>query len=361
MKILHVVGARPNFMKIAPIMRAMGRCGDRFRQMLVHTGQHYDEQMSRVFFRELGIPEPDRNLEVGSGTHAEQTARVMLAFEPAVREYQPDWVVVVGDVNSTLACALVCAKLGIRVAHVEAGLRSADRTMPEEVNRVLTDQVSDLLFTSSPEAHANLAREGIPDERIAYVGNVMIDTLVEMLPIARQRTIDRQLGLEREFVLVTLHRPGNVDDPQRLAQILDALRTIAMNYRVVFPVHPRTRQRLRQVDDAYDRNGVLFCDPLGYLDFLALTDGAGVVITDSGGLQEETTFLGVPCVTVRPNTERRITITHGTNRLVDASSEPIQAAVRMAFSEGRREPCRIDGWDGQAGERIADTLLGLRR
>jgi UDP-N-acetylglucosamine 2-epimerase (non-hydrolysing) len=309
LKILHVVGARPNFPKIAPIMAAMAEQPRRFNQRLVHTGQHYDERMSAIFFRDLALPQPDIYLGVGSGSHTQQTARIMLAFEEVVLQEQPDWVVVVGDVNSTVACTLVCAKLGIKVAHVEAGLRSFDRTMPEEINRVVTDHLADLLFTPSPDADEQLLREGIAPERIRFVGNVMIDSLIAALPLAATRPILAQLGLQpQQYALVTLHRPANVDDPAAFAGIVAALQTIAATMPLVFPVHPRTRQRIADFGlNVAEGAGLHLIEPQGYLDFLQLTQHARLVLTDSGGLQEETTFLGVPCLTLRPNTERPIT------------------------------------------------------
>lgn len=356
LRVMHVVGARPNFMKVAPIMLEMRRHRGVFQQWLVHTGQHYDDDMSRIFFEDLDIPEPDAYLNVGSGTHAEQTGRVMLAFEPVLSEYQPDWVVVVGDVNSTLACALVCSKLNVRVAHVEAGLRSWDRGMPEEINRLLTDQIADLLFTPSADADANLLREGIDPGKIHFVGNVMIDTLVRMLPMARERRILDELELEKgEFVLVTLHRPSNVDDRFTLREVLSAFEEIAGNIPVVFPVHPRTRKNIAEFGIRV--SGVRFLEPLGYLDFLALTEAAGMVVTDSGGIQEETTYLGVPCLTLRPSTERPVTIDVGTNRLVASERGAILDAVasvrRGAFSGGERPAL----WDGRAAGRIVKVFI----
>jgi len=361
MKIIHVVGARPNFVKIAPIIRALSARGCGFEQILVHTGQHYDDKMSTIFFQDLNIPEVDENLNVGSGSHARQTAEIMMRFENVLQDRQPDWVVVVGDVNSTLACSLVCAKLAVPVAHVEAGLRSGDRAMPEEINRIVTDHVSDLLFTSSPEAEANLALEGIPGSRVHHAGNVMIATLVDMLPRARASDVKARLGLnEQDFLLATIHRPGNVDDPGRLCQILCALEELARQCAVVLPLHPRTRTRIVQVANRFLESRVLCCDPLGYIDFLCLTDSARLVITDSGGLQEETSFLGVPCLTVRPNTERRITVTHGTNRLVEACCQSILTAAANGLENDCRRPCLIDGWDGSAAERIANVFSHIR-
>ena len=362
-KVLYVVGARPNLMKVAPIMKEMGKYSDEFEQVLVHTGQHYDDNMSRVFFDELELPRPDVNLEVGSGSHAQQTARIMLCFEPVVTEYQPNWVMVVGDVNSTLACALVCVKLGVKVAHVEAGLRSFDRTMPEEYNRLLTDQIADLLFTPSRDADQNLLREGIPPERIHFVGNVMIDTLVHLLPKteAHWHVQRKRLNLQG-YVLVTLHRPSNVDDPNTLEEIMAALAEISRTIPVVFPLHPRTRQRLADGSKWRWGDGTLhLSEPLSYLDFLALEMHASLVLTDSGGVQEETTYLGVPCLTARPNTERPVTITHGTNRLVASNREALINAVQDAFN-AKRSTCDVQPpslWDGKAAGRIVQIMRSL--
>lgn len=359
-RILHVVGARPNYMKIAPLVREMAKHRADFEQILVHTGQHYDDNMSKIFFDELGMPRPDINLEVGSGTHAEQTAQVMLRFEPVLTEFKPDWVVVPGDVNSTLACALVACKLGTRIAHIEAGLRSFDRTMPEEINRLLTDQIADLLLTTSPEADENLRREGIAPERIHFVGNTMIDTLVRLLPIAEQRwpSLRADLNLDR-FVLVTLHRPSNVDEVHGLGEILSALNDVSDDLPVVFPVHPRTRARIDGFNIAV-RENVKLTAPFGYVDFIALQSHAAAVVTDSGGVQEETTFLGVPCLTVRPNTERPITITTGTNQLVQRNREAIVSAIRSALDRPRNLASpRPELWDGKAAERIVSLFREL--
>lgn len=357
-KIVHIVGARPNFMKIAPIMRVMSEYPKSFEQVLVHTGQHYDENMSKVFFEELELPRPDVNLEVGSGSHAWQTAEIMQRFEPIVIEHRPDWVVVVGDVNSTLACALVCSKLGVRVAHVEAGLRSYDRGMPEEINRLLTDQISDLLFTPSPDGDHNLLREGIPSKKIHMVGNVMIDTLVRLLPRAQQRwpNLQKEYDLGR-YILVTLHRPSNVDHPGTLSQILSALIELARQAPVIFPVHPRTRQRIRAAGLLEDMSGLHLLEPLGYLDFLALQAHADLVLTDSGGVQEETTYLGIPCLTARPNTERPATVEIGSNRLVDSTRQAILEAAVPILDGTLRPSGEIPHlWDGQAASRIVDIL-----
>jgi UDP-N-acetylglucosamine 2-epimerase (non-hydrolysing) len=355
-KVLHVVGARPNFMKAAPVHAALAARGA--EQLLVHTGQHYDAAMSDVFFRELGLPEPDINLNVGSGTHSVQTAEVMMRIEPVIAERAPGWVLVYGDVNSTAAAALVCAKLRVRVAHVEAGLRSNDRTMPEEINRLVTDQIADLLFTPSEDGDANLLREGIPAERICRAGNVMIDTLVRLLPEARARwpRLREQFALGERFALLTLHRPSNVDDPAKLARVLDALAGISRDVPVVFPIHPRTAESLRRV--AWQAPPSLrLTEPLGYLDFLALQDRAAVVMTDSGGIQEETTFLGIPCLTLRSNTERPVTVTVGTNILVGDDLAKLRDEARAAI-EGRGKRGSVPPlWDGHAGERIAAAVL----
>ena len=348
--ILHVVGARPNFMKAAPVWRALKR--RRVPQIVVHTGQHYDAAMSEVFFRQLGLPKPDYNLEVGSATHAEQTARVMLRLEPLLLKLKPSWVVVYGDVNSTAAAALVCAKLGLRVAHVEAGLRSYDRSMPEEHNRIVTDHLADLLLTPSADADQNLRREGIPGSRIRRVGNVMIDTLIRLLPEAELLS---PLGLgpgAPPFALVTLHRPSNVDEEKGLSNLMKTFGQIAEKMPVIFPVHPRTRARL----NVGDFGGVKLTEPLGYLEFLALQSRASLVITDSGGVQEETTYLGVPCLTVRENTERPVTISIGTNELV--GSDPARLKRRaLAIVSGKAKKGRVPPlWDGKAGERIAEIL-----
>ncbi|MEW5985870.1 MAG: UDP-N-acetylglucosamine 2-epimerase (non-hydrolyzing) [Chloroflexota bacterium] len=357
MKVLHVVGARPNYMKTAPIMAVMGRYPADFDQVLVHTGQHYDYNMSKVFFEDLEMPPPNDFLNVGSGSHAEQTARTILAFEPVLLKHRPDWVMVVGDVNSTLACALVCAKLGVPVAHVEAGLRSRDWTMPEEVNRVLTDQMAGLLFTPSRDGDANLLAEGIASERIRFVGNVMMDTLVRMLPKAQGRGLLRGLDLKgQRYIVVTLHRPSNVDDPAVLREIIQALYEVSHHWPVVFPVHPRSRQRIDQLCLSANGAAVRWLEPLGYLDFLSLVRSAGLVITDSGGLQEETTYLGIPCLTVRPNTERPITVEIGTNRLVASQREALVAAVE-AVIHGDVKPGQVpEGWDGRAAERIVGVM-----
>lgn len=353
MTILHVVGARPNFMKAAPVYSACAKHG--FSQTLVHTGQHYDENMSGVFFQELGLPHPDINLEAGSGSHAEQTARVMLRFEEVIRETRSDWVVVYGDVNSTLAAALVCTKLSIPVAHVEAGLRSFDRRMPEEINRLLTDQIADLLFTPSEDANANLLHEGICERKIRFVGNVMIDMLVKLLPFVQDLGGGKYSADFANYALVTLHRPSNVDDPTVLARILDSLVRISHKLPIVFPVHPRSQQRIARVAGV-EQAHLHFIEPLSYREFLNLEQHATVVITDSGGVQEETTFLGIPCLTLRENTERPITVSLGTNVLIGSDCARLEQEVD-AILAGTVKKAQIPPlWDGHAAERIANAL-----
>lgn len=352
MKVFHIVGARPNFMKVAPVLNALKE-HRQVEQILVHTGQHYDANMSDVFFEQLGIPAPDVNLAVGSGSHAKQTAEIMVRFEPVVLERKPDLVLVYGDVNSTVATALVCAKLGVRVGHVEAGLRSFDRTMPEEINRLMTDQLADLLFTPSEDGDANLEKEGIPAERIFRVGNVMIDSLIRLLPMAqRQRDGHQdQNGLPERFALVTLHRPSNVDDSVMLKSILQSLCDVNRDLAVVFPAHPRTRQRISDFGFKADQLRVL--DPLPYVDFLGMQSRAQVVITDSGGIQEETTYLGVPCLTLRENTERPITVSLGTNVLVGRDPERLRFELSLVLAGKQKKGSIPPLWDGHAGERIA--------
>ncbi|HEV2880356.1 MAG TPA: UDP-N-acetylglucosamine 2-epimerase (non-hydrolyzing) [Pyrinomonadaceae bacterium] len=361
LKVINVVGARPNFMKVAPIVEAMRQRATEFTSLIVHTGQHHDARMSEAFFRDLELPAPDVHLGVGSGTHAQQTAAVLERFEPVVLSEQPDWVLVVGDVNSTLACALCCAKLGVRVAHVEAGLRSRDRTMPEEINRLLTDQISDLLLTPSPDADENLLAENIPRERIRFVGNVMIDSLYAQMERANRSRIREELGLGRgtDYAVVTLHRPSNVDAREPLERILSALESIGRRLPVVFPVHPRTQRKLEEFGlrarVAALAPRVRLVEPLGYLDFLRLFSGARLVLTDSGGIQEETTALSIPCLTLRDNTERPITITHGTNRLVGTNAATITDAAFDALDNPRESVPPL--WDGQAADRILNALL----
>lgn len=351
--IVHIVGARPNFMKAGPVVKALARRGA--RQVLLHTGQHYDRALSDVFFEELGLPAPDLNLEVGSGSQGRQTAALLTALEDALPPLAPSVVVVYGDVNSTLAAALVASKAGIPLAHVEAGLRSFDRTMPEEINRVVTDALSDLLFVTSPEAIDNLRHEGVADDRIRFVGNPMIDTLLENLERFDADAARREHGLSGAYAVATLHRPANVDSPVAAAALVEMLRSVTRQLPVVLPLHPRGRATL-EAAGLSTVGGLRVVDPLGYVDFLSLVRGAAVVITDSGGIQEETTVLGVPCLTVRPNTERPITVTHGTNRLV-APAE-VGDAVAVVLSGTTPPPATPPPlWDGHAGERIAEVLV----
>lgn len=361
MKILSVVGARPNFMKIAPFLREIAASGHPgLSHVLVHTGQHYDHAMSEVFFRELGIQAPDENLQVGSGSHASQTAKVMLAFEPICLREKPDWVVVVGDVNSTMACTLVAAKLGIKVAHIEAGLRSFDRAMPEEINRIVTDALSDLLFTPSDDADENLQREGVPAQKIVQVGNIMIDALVTNLDQASRSDVLRRFGIEKgAYAYVTLHRPSNVDDPASLAQVLDALDRVSRLLPVVFPMHPRTRGMLARLPGGEAAVANLeIVEPVGYHESLCLTANARFVLTDSGGIQEESTYLRVPCLTLRANTERPVTVTVGTNKLTTARNVLDDVAAIM---EGRHRTGSIPrNWDGKTAGRILQALIDGR-
>jgi UDP-N-acetylglucosamine 2-epimerase (non-hydrolysing) len=361
--VVSVVGARPNFMKIAPIVHQLTKHPEIFRSTMVHTGQHYDAIMSDVFFDELQIPRPDVNLNVGSGSHAQQTGAIMAAFEPVIVDTRPDVVLVVGDVNSTLACALVAVKLGVPVAHVEAGLRSFDRSMPEEINRLLTDQISDLLFVSERSGLDNLAREGVGADKIHLVGNVMIDTLLAHRQRARALNVHRTYGLaEREYALLTLHRPSNVDDEAIFERLMLALETIAREVPIVFPVHPRTRPIVARSAAArrlLEANRLRLLDPLGYLDFLSLMDRSRAVLTDSGGIQEETTILGVPCLTLRETTERPATVMDGTNVVVGTDPVRILDGWRRAMSiaQSARVP---ELWDGAAAERIVDVLRVFR-
>jgi UDP-N-acetylglucosamine 2-epimerase (non-hydrolysing) len=364
MKIVNVVGARPNFIKIAPLMREMGK-HPQIQPILVHTGQHYDEQLSDIFFRQLGIPEPDVDLQVGSGSQAWQTAEVLKRIEPVLMDRQPDLLLVVGDVNSTVAAALAAAKLGIPVAHVEAGLRSFDRSMPEEINRILTDAMSDYLFVTEEDAVKNLLREGKPTAQIHFVGNVMIDALRQFLAFAGASSIGEILGLGRSdeaspFALMTLHRPSNVDSPATLQALLQSVEEIADSIPVVFPVHPRTQLRIEALRSKV-HSQVRLISPVGYLDFLWLMSRARFVMTDSGGIQEETTALGVPCLTLRENTERPITVEQGTNQIVGTEPERIISAAHRILSSERRRGRTPLFWDGHASQRIVDVLLRQSR
>lgn len=368
-RILNVVGARPNMMKMAPLFAEMRRHAD-LQPILVHTGQHYDYAMSRVFFEQLSMPDADYNLEVGSGSHHFQTAEVMQRFGELVQQLRPDLIVVVGDVNSTMACALVGAKEQVMVAHIEAGLRSKDRSMPEEINRIVTDSISDLLFITEESAAANLTHEGVDAEKVFFVGNLMIDSLVRALPLARQSALKAKLRLQPDsYAVLTLHRPANVDDPERLRRTLEAVAQIAEFIPVIFPVHPRTAQKLatlgcpsiREIDDAVlGKNAIWIMPPASYLDFVGLVEGAAMVITDSGGIQEETTYLGIPCLTYRDNTERPVTVTSGTNKLVGTNPENLVAAALEVLERKERrcsdsyEPPPL--WDGGAASRIVRIL-----
>jgi UDP-N-acetylglucosamine 2-epimerase (non-hydrolysing) len=365
LKIINVVGARPNFMKMAPIVDAMKLHPDAIQQTLVHTGQHYDEKMSKSFFVDLGIPEPDLNLEVGAGSHAQQTAGVMVSFEKVCLDLKPDLVIVVGDVNSTMACTITAKKLGIKVAHVEAGLRSRDMAMPEEINRLCTDVISDYLFTTDEGANANLKAEGVAENKIHFVGNVMIDTLLKHKEKASALSFD-QWGLKKgEYATVTLHRPSNVDDKAILQGILEALHEISQQIKVIFPMHPRTRKMVNQfgldhlLTDDLSRPGIFTVEPLGYLEFLRLNMGAKMVLTDSGGLQEETTVLGIPCITLRHNTERPITCDVGTNVIVGNDKQKILAAAKSVLDGTAKQGRAPDRWDGKAAERIVEKLIEL--
>lgn len=363
-KILIVAGARPNFMKIAPIIKALEQHNKQdasgtasLSHKLVHTGQHYDAKMSDVFFSELGIPAPDINLEVGSGSHAVQTANVMLKFEAVCLQEKPDWLVVVGDVNSTMACTLVAAKLGIKVAHVEAGLRSFDRTMPEEINRLVTDAIADLLLTPSQDGDENLRREGVPESKILRVGNVMIDAVIANLEMARRNRILADLGIEKKpFVYVTLHRPSNVDEQASLTGIMNQLQRLAGCMTVVFPMHPRTRKMLGEFHIHTNGNAQFkIIEPVGYHESLRLTENARLVLTDSGGLQEETTFFRTPCLTLRPNTERPITITQGSNKLTNLAV--LEQDLENVLHAEERLGKVPDLWDGKAASRIVEALV----
>jgi len=367
-RILNIVGARPNFVKMAPIVRALEQRGEQFVQKLVHTGQHYDDRMSAIFFRDLKLPIPDVNLNVGSGSHAQQTAAAMVRLEPLLQEFRPDIVIVVGDVNSTLAGALTAKKLGLKVAHVEAGLRSFDMSMPEEINRLCTDSISDVLFTTDKIADANLLREGIPAERIHFVGNVMIDSLLACRDFACEERFYEKLGLQpKAYATLTLHRPSNIDNAEALEEILGALFENIQDMPIIFPVHPRARQRVKEFGfdryftDKLGAKGILMTEPLSYIEFLNLNMFSRLVLTDSGGVQEETTILEVPCVTLRKNTERPITITEGTNHLGGVTRESIKAAIRAALVDTPGRVRNPELWDGKAAERIVDVIASVCR
>lgn len=363
MKILNVVGARPNFMKVAPLHRVF-RENPAFDSLIVHTGQHYDERMSQVFFDQLDLPRPDYFLGVGGGSHTQQTAQIMLAFEKVVESENPDLVLVVGDVNSTIAASLVASKMNVPIAHVEAGLRSGDRSMPEEINRILTDSISDLLFVTESSGLVNLAKEGVADEKVHFVGNVMIDSLVHYLEKARQTSALEHLGLEREdFVLMTMHRPANVDTPQGLEAILQIIENTVPHKKVVFPIHPRTAKNFQQFELTRRLQAIsnlTLLEPQGYLEFLCLLDNAFLVITDSGGIQEETTYLQVPCLTFRDSTERPVTVELGTNQLLrDLDPATVDRAFHQILSGQTKKGQIPPFWDGQAAQRIARILENL--
>lgn len=354
LKIFHVTGARPNFMKVAPVHRALASCG--FKQKIVHTGQHYDKLMSDIFFKELDLPTPEVNLGVGSASHSTQTAQIMIGLEEEFNRERPDLVLVYGDVNSTLAAALVCAKLSVPFGHVEAGLRSFDRTMPEEINRVVTDRLANLLFTPSKDGDENLIHEGMDPERIHRVGNVMIDTLIRFLPLAEKKGYADNLNLKKGgYILVTLHRPSNVDDPCVLKRVLESLSEIAQKIPVVFPVHPRTKAKMES-----QQSSIRFINPVGYLDFLNLQLNTAAVITDSGGIQEETTYLRIPCITVRENTERPVTVDVGTNLLVGTDTNRLRDEVGHILLGNWKQGAVPPLWDGRSAERIADIIVTHR-
>ena len=364
MKIVHVVGARPNLMKVAPLIEAIAAeaivCKKAIEQVLVHTGQHYSPELSKLLFDELGLPKPDINLNVGSGDHGAQTGRVMIAFEDVLKFQRPDLVIVVGDVNSTIACALVAAKMGIRIAHVEAGLRSFDRAMPEEINRILTDQISDLLFTTEEGATSNLLREGIAGHRIHFVGNVMIDTLLKHREAALSRRTHERFGLTSgEYGVVTLHRPSNVDDACGLRSLISVLLKISQELPLLWPLHPRTKHRIAELGlaQALAEGSITLAEPQGYLDFICCTANARMVLTDSGGVQEETTILGVPCITMRDNTERPVTVSHGTNVLAGTQPDAIWETFKNHPYINGIQTVAPTYWDGQAATRIARILL----
>lgn len=359
-KIISVVGARPNFMKIAPLHRAFQKYSKTVKHLICHTGQHYDEKMSKVFFEDLELPKPDFYLGVGSGSHAEQTANVMIKFEKILLEEKPDLILVVGDVNSTIACSLTASKLHIKIVHVEAGLRSGDRLMPEEINRVLTDSISDMLFVTEKSGLENLKREGVPDSKVFFTGNVMIDSLAYFKPKVSNSKIHNEFGLElNKYVLVTLHRPSNVDSQEQLIKLIDLLNLIAEKRKVLFPIHPRTKNNLDKFGLlATINSNLILTEPIGYLDFLALTSNAELILTDSGGIQEESTYLGVQCITLRTSTERPITVEVGTNQLLGTDLEKAKDAALKVLEGNIKVGTVPELWDGKAAERISEIIVG---
>ncbi len=362
-KIISVVGARPNFMKIAPIDKALQKYSDKIKHQIVHTGQHYDYQMSDAFFYDLNMPSPSHFLGVGSGSHSEQTAKVMLEFEKICLSEKPDLVIVPGDVNSTLAASIAASKLGIKLAHIESGLRSFDKNMPEEINRIVTDSIADFLFVTEKSGVENLKNEGKKDEQIFFVGNTMIDSLSQAKPLADKSVLIEKLDLRKKgYALVTLHRPSNVDEKEQLSDIIDIFDFVSKHNKVVFPIHPRTRKNLEKFDLSHrikNKQELLFLEPLGYIDFLALMSNAKFVLTDSGGIQEETTVLGVDCLTIRTTTERPITCEIGTNHLIEPKKEKIIQAIEELYANPQKEHSVPPLWDGKAGERIAEIIINL--
>jgi UDP-N-acetylglucosamine 2-epimerase (non-hydrolysing) len=359
MKVISIVGARPNFIKIAPVHKAFQRFNNKVEHKICHTGQHFDEKMSKVFFDELEMPKPDFYLGVGGGSHASQTARIMIAFEEVLQQDRPDLIIVPGDVNSTIACSLVASKLGIKIAHVESGLRSFDRDMPEEINRVLTDVISDFLFVTERSGMENLSREGIDPARVFFTGNVMIDSLVFYLQKIERSAVVKELGIDaKDYVLVTFHRPSNVDDGNYLSELVDFLGKVASRKKVVFPVHPRTRANLQKLGlDKLMPQNLILTDPIGYIDFLALVSNSSLVITDSGGIQEETTWLGVPCITVRNNTERPVTVDTGTNLLAGTDLRRVEELAFEVLDGNIKKGAIPELWDGKSAERIVQILV----
>jgi len=357
-KIISVVGARPNFMKVAPIHRAFQNYKDKVKHLICHTGQHYDEKMSKIFFEDLEMPKPDFYLGVGSGSHAAQTANVMIEFEKVLIDEKPDLIIVVGDVNSTIACSLVASKLNIKVAHVEAGLRSFDRSMPEEINRLLTDSISDFLFVSEKSGLENLEREGVDKSKIFFVGNVMIDSLIHHLPKAQASSVLKDYNLEpSNYILVTLHRPSNVDSEEFSKKLLKLFNTLSEKRKIIFPVHPRTKKNFMSFGFKTENEKIILTDPIGYIDFLSLTKNAELIITDSGGIQEESTYLGVQCITVRENTERPVTVDVGTNQLIGTNLEEVEKAALKILNGEKKKGSIPELWDGRTAERIAKILV----